>query len=221
MLTVEEAILKRRSIRRFKPNPVERSQLEKILDLARWSPSWGNTQPWHFFVFQGDPLRMLKDEMSRRITEGKPFEPDVPMPNSWPESLKNRYSETGKLVLSALSIAREDHQRRQEFYFEMSRLFGAPCLIVGTVPRDVAIEYAMLDMGIIIQSICLAAHSNGLATCIMAASVGYPDIIRQIGRVETNLRIVMGIALGYEEESPVNQFPRPRIPLTEMVTWVD
>lgn len=221
MLTVEEALLKRRSIRRFKPDPIGRDRLEKILDLARWSPSWGNTQPWRFFVFQGAPLQALKEQAAQRVAKGEPFKPDVPMPTSWPDALKDRYGQIGKLVLSSLSIAREDQRRRQDFYLEMSRLFGAPCLMVGTLPRDAAIEYAMLDMGIIIQSICLAAQSLGLGTCIMAASVGYPDLIRQIGKIDHDLRIVMGIALGHEEDDPVNRFERPRISVAEMVSWVE
>jgi len=166
-------------------------------------------------------LEKIKDLASQRVLKGEPFQPEIPMPAAWPEALKKRYGETGRLVLSSLGIEREDKKGRGDFYVEMSRLFGAPCLIVGTLPREVAVEYAMLDMGIIIQSICLAAYAYGLGSCIMAASVGYPDIIRQVGNVDVNTLIVMGIALGYAEDAPINRFPRPRIPVEEMVTWVD
>lgn len=220
MLTVPEALRNRRSIRCFRPEPITRELLEAIMDLARWSPSWGNTQPWHFFIFQGSPLEELKNLSSQRVLNGEPFQPDVPMPSSWPDALKARYGETGKLVLSALSIARDDREKRKEFYVEMSRLFGAPCLLVGTIPREVGIEYAMLDMGIIIQSICLAAQSYGVGSCIMAASVGYPDLIRKIGKVDDKLLIVMGVALGYAADNPVNSFSRPRVSLADLVTWI-
>ena len=45
-----EAILTRRSIRRFEDQPVTREQLEKLLEAARWAPTAGNLQPWVFVV---------------------------------------------------------------------------------------------------------------------------------------------------------------------------
>jgi len=40
----------RRSIRRFKPEPVARDYLNKILEAGRLAPSGGNRQPWYFIV---------------------------------------------------------------------------------------------------------------------------------------------------------------------------
>lgn len=45
-----EAIEKRRSIRKFKPEPVAKEDLEKILEAGRLAPSGGNRQPWYFVV---------------------------------------------------------------------------------------------------------------------------------------------------------------------------
>jgi len=47
---VYEAIVKRRSIRRFKPDPISNEALMKILEAGRLAPSAGNRQPWHFIV---------------------------------------------------------------------------------------------------------------------------------------------------------------------------
>jgi len=220
MITLEEAIRTRRSIRLFKPDPIPRETLEEVFDLARWSPSWGNTQPWEFAVFLDEPLERFKTLSVERVMRGEPFQSDIPMPSIWPEELKKRYSDTGKRVFSALSIAREDKEGRHNFYLEMARLFGAPCLVVGLLPSEVALEYAMLDMGIITQSLCLAATARGIGSCIMAASVGYPDLIREIGGIEMDRRIVIGIALGYPEDNPINRFPRMREPLDKLVRWV-
>jgi len=49
-LDTYEAILTRRSIRRFEDQPVTREQLEKLLEAARWAPTAGNLQPWVFVV---------------------------------------------------------------------------------------------------------------------------------------------------------------------------
>jgi len=45
-----EAIEKRRSIRKFKPEPVAKEDLKKILEAGRLAPSGGNRQPWYFIV---------------------------------------------------------------------------------------------------------------------------------------------------------------------------
>lgn len=43
-------IRERRSIRRYKSDPVKKEDLLKVLEAARWAPSWANTQCWHFIL---------------------------------------------------------------------------------------------------------------------------------------------------------------------------
>lgn len=57
MMDVFEAILGRRSIRRFRDEPMEEGQLEKLLDAARWAPSAGNVQPWRFVAVTNDDVK--------------------------------------------------------------------------------------------------------------------------------------------------------------------
>ena len=56
-MEVSDAILKRCSIRRMKPDPVEKTKIEKVLEAGRHAPSWGNTQPWRFIVVQDEARR--------------------------------------------------------------------------------------------------------------------------------------------------------------------
>lgn len=58
------AIEARRSIRRFKPDPLPRDAVLSILDAARLAPSGKNQQPWRFFVVQGE----AKKEMGALLT---------------------------------------------------------------------------------------------------------------------------------------------------------
>jgi len=51
------AIKGRRSIRKFQSQDVPKSVIREILDTARWSPSWGNTQPWFLHVLTGQTLK--------------------------------------------------------------------------------------------------------------------------------------------------------------------
>jgi len=54
-------VQKRRSIRKFKPDPVPDDYINKIIEAARWAPSGGNSQPWEFIVIKDQEL---KDKIS-------------------------------------------------------------------------------------------------------------------------------------------------------------
>ena len=127
----------------------------------------------------------------------------------------------GKSVITSLGLKREDKEGRYRHQLNMGALFGAPCLIVATVPRDVLVEYAMLDVGLFLQTLALAAHDRGLGTCIMASSVHYADLLRRHGSIPEDRRIIMGAVIGYPEtEAPINRFERQRAALTDFVKWV-
>ncbi|MBI2860590.1 MAG: nitroreductase family protein [Chloroflexi bacterium] len=56
-MDVLEAIKARRSIRKYRPEPPDEALLEKVLEAARWAPSWANTQCWRFIVVREDATR--------------------------------------------------------------------------------------------------------------------------------------------------------------------
>lgn len=222
-MDVSTAVRERRSIRRFKEDKIPQNTVREILEDARWTPSWGNTQPWEFYVVTGDILEKFKKANREKCLEvGLPSpEPEIPMPEIWPENLKRRYVGLGKSLFSSLSIAREDREARNQYYADMFNLFGAPCLVVACIDKSLSIEYAMLDIGLIFEAICLLAHEKGLGTCILAASVWHPKFLRELLPIADNKVIVMGVVLGFPDwESPVNNFERERANLDELVTWV-
>ncbi|MDD5170754.1 MAG: nitroreductase [Syntrophales bacterium] len=221
-MDIKQVVKERRSIRRFKTDQVPESLIKEILDEARWSPSWGNTQPSEFYVLTGEALKKFKAANLSKFDEGIPSSPDIRMPESWMEQLKKRYSAVGKSTLDTLGLAREDAAGRKEYARGMYRLFDAPCLIVACVDkRSSSVEYALLDVGLFIQTLCLLAHDRGLGTCIEACAVRFPAILRDILPDAEDKLMVAGIALGYPEpEAPINNFKRERAPLEEVVTWV-
>ncbi|MCK5123817.1 MAG: nitroreductase family protein, partial [Dehalococcoidia bacterium] len=52
-----ELAKKRRSIRKFKSDPIPDEYIDKIIEAARWAPSGGNSQPWEFIVIKKRELR--------------------------------------------------------------------------------------------------------------------------------------------------------------------
>jgi nitroreductase len=219
-MEIFQAVTTRRSIRRFKPDPVPEPLLREILEAARWSPSWGNTQPWEILVVTGAALDRFRKANRQHLLDGVIPDPDTPMPDAWPEPLKQRYGDVGKQVLTALEIPRGDKEARLRYAGDMFALFDAPVLLLFCVDRGIPREYAMLDTGAIMQTVCLLAHARGLGSCILAASVRYPAVIREIIPIPETKVVIIGVAVGYPDAgAPVNQFARERANPHEFTLW--
>jgi nitroreductase len=65
MNDVLKAIKNRRTIRRFKPDPIDEEKLQMILDAGRWAPSFSNLQPWRFIVIRDQGLKTALDKAAR------------------------------------------------------------------------------------------------------------------------------------------------------------
>jgi nitroreductase len=66
MNEVLKAIRNRRTVRRFKPNPIDEDMLDMILEAGRWAPSFSNLQPWRFIVVRDLGLRIALDKEAKR-----------------------------------------------------------------------------------------------------------------------------------------------------------
>ncbi len=203
-----KAILERRSVRHFKPDPIPKEIIRDILQSARWAPSWGNTQPWEFYIVLGKALEQFREANQQSYIGDVSSSPEIAMPETWPDNLKRRYHRLGKAVLGAMSISRDDPLGRKNHYASMYSLFGAPCLILICVDKSLDTAYVLLDVGLVTQTICLLAHDLGLGTCILAASVRYPHLIRQFVPIPNRQAIVIGIAMGHPDRSHVLTSPK-------------
>jgi nitroreductase len=213
----ESVIRGRRSIRKFKAEPVPRELIRGILDDARWSPSWANTQAWSVYVVTGETLERLRSAVRAPSRSEAPAGPDFRMPREWPAHLAARTKQLFDLRAAAApeGAAGPAAGRPPEFY-------GAPCMLLFAVEEGVASDYVLFDDGLFVQSVCLAAHDKGLGTCIMAMAVRDPDTLRELLPEAAGKRFVIGVAIGYpDENAPVNRFERPRAPLEELVTWAE
>ncbi len=217
-----EGLKSRKSIRAFKPDPVSRDLVERVLDAARWSPSWGNTQPWELVVAGGDVVRRLTADLVAAFEQKTPPQPDVAMPQTFPDAYKDRYMACAAGLFGTMGIAREDKARRIAHMVNMTRAFGAPAIIYVVFHEELAVPYTMLDMGTLIHGICLAAHAHGLGTCIEAQLALYPDLVRRHLNLPASKKIVVGLALGYPDPAaPANAFRTDREPVDKFTTWVD
>jgi nitroreductase len=78
-------------------------------------------------------------------------------------------------------------------------------------------EYAVLDAGIALQSLLLAATAEGLGSCAQAALASFPHVVRKHFDVPEGYKLVCGAALGYASDDVVNTWRPPRAPLSELV----
>ncbi len=220
-MELQEAVQKRRSIRNFLDKPVPEEDVNKIISDAIWAPSWGNSQPWEIIAATGSPLDQFKKENQETIMKGELPNPDIKFPAEWPEKYQERLNGIERNLFDALSIDPEDFEGGLNYYGDMFSIFDAPVFLILTVDKKLSLEYAMIDMGSIMQNICLLAHDRGLGTCLLAASISYPEISRKLFSIPDTKNIVCGIALGWpDSEAPENNFERSREGVNEFLRWV-
>jgi nitroreductase len=196
IMELSDAIRGRRSIRRFLPDPVSRDTIGKIVELARWAPSWGNTQPWDIVYADGEKVKALTEAFVEEASNGNFPRPDIVMPVDFPEKYKNRYVSLGRALFTKMGIERQDMTARTEHYMNMYRFFGAPGIFYLTILGELNEPYSCLDLGSVGTTICYGAFQEGLGTIYLAASMHYPDVVRRILDIPGTQKVVIGIAIG-------------------------
>jgi nitroreductase len=216
-----ECITSRKTTRAFKPDPVPRDILMKILDASRNCASTENSQPWEFAVFGGQVAEDMKKVYQERWDKEVPTNPDVPYdPSAWPESYTYRRTGCGgPNMLTVLGIEPDDMEARRKLWQKGIRFWDAPNGIVISTDRDLP-DLTIVDVGGIMQTILLLAHDYGLGCCPSLMMVMYPDVLRQHLDISPSKLIVIGICIGYPDETdPINTLKVHRLPLDEMVSW--
>ena len=86
--------------------------------------------------------------------------------------------------------------------------------------RNASKPYACFDAGLFTQTIALAAQARGLGTCIMAAVILFPELLRALIPDSEKEIFIIGVAIGYSDRDAItNQSPRERVPLAERVQF--
>ncbi|NLO22537.1 MAG: hypothetical protein GX119_11165 [Syntrophomonadaceae bacterium] len=217
-MNVIDALNSRYTCRAFKQDRVAMDTVIKILDAANRTPSWGNTQPWNIYVVAGDVLEELRNGSLERFSQKIVGKPDLPVPQEWPEALKQRYVTVGKERYDLLGQELEQDAIINTVQDRNYRFFDAPVVVYICMDRNLT-AYSMFDLGALSQSIMLAAQEYGLETAPAIMLVQYPDLIRRALAIPEEQAIVLGIALGYGDSSSIhNQHRTARRPIQEVST---
>jgi len=216
-MDIIEAVKTRRSVRAYKPDPVPADVLQEILEISVRAPSAMNTQPWEFAVVAGEPLeKMRQDNVAELMKVGK----DVLVFN-YTGVYRDRQVDLAKRLFQLMEIQREDKEKRNEWLKRGFRYFDAPAALIISMDRSLEERtWAVFDLGVISQTICLVALKYGLATCIEDQGVIFPGVIREhTGLPETKIPLI-SIAIGYPDwDFPANALQSPRESAESLTTW--
>ncbi len=107
MNEVIKAILNRRTIRKFRQQPVPREKVEAILEAGRWAPSFSNAQPWKFIVVQEEETKKrLSEEAGRSVYyKGIVEAPVTVVICADPEEDSQHWMEAGWLAHQSMALA--------------------------------------------------------------------------------------------------------------------
>ncbi|MBX9961341.1 MAG: nitroreductase [Burkholderiaceae bacterium] len=227
-MTVDEAIRTRMSVRAFTTQSVEPALIREILELAARAPSGTNTQPWHVYVLQGasrdalvqkvcaahDALR-ADPSLAAEYREAYDYYPD-----QWVSPYIDRRRENGWGLYGLLGIGKGDKDKMHVQHQRNFRFFDAPVGLMFTVDRVMG-RGSLLDYGMFLQNLMLAARARGLHTCPQAAWNGFAKIILPHIGAGPDEMLVCGMALGYADPTAiVNTFHTPRVPLEDYTRWL-
>jgi nitroreductase len=220
-MDIVEAVKTRKSIRGFKKDPVPRDVLREILEISCRAPSGSNSQPWEFAVAAGEALEKIKDgNVERyRAVGGDPYAGRKSSGDD-ADVYAKRSAEVMALVSDLIGMKRDDVEARRKWREQGVQYFGAPAAIFILVDRALPDVIPLIDIGIMIQTICLVALDFGLGTCIQGQGVLYPKIVAEHAGIPRSKRIIMSIAIGYPDwDFPANAIVTPREPLDSITTW--
>jgi coenzyme F420-0:L-glutamate ligase/coenzyme F420-1:gamma-L-glutamate ligase len=190
---------RRRSVRRYRPDPIGQSVIEGLLHAAGQAPSAHNRQPWRFAVLQ-DRTRQeqlasamaehLRRDRTQDCDDAQSIESDVARSRA-------RLSEAPVVIIVSLDMGDMDsypdaRRRRAEYLM------------------------AVQSTAMATQNLLLAAEQEGLGTCIMCAPLFCPDAVAGALALPRGWEPQMLVTLGLPAKSGRE---RPRLPLSRIAVW--
>lgn len=191
-MNTREAIAARRSIRRFKQDPIPEEALKAILLAGTQAPSGKNRQPWRFLVVEGEKraqmVRVMREGIAKLETEGED-------PGSSRASA--RVMEQAPVTI---------------FVFNPEGL--APWL-TRSVDQAWTDVVNIQSIGAAIQNMLLAALDLGIGSLwICDVFYAYDQLCEWLGQ---RGQMIAAVALGYADEAPE---ARPRQGVSRVARWV-
>ena len=206
-----DVLVSRKSIRRYKPDPVPDEMIDKILEAARWAPTGENYQPWRFIVIRDPEIKNQIGALAR-LGSGSRM-------TTWYclGEMQERFTKIEDPVKRA-EVLRFMYSGEVSEFAKHAPLVIA---VIGTLMEgSVDVPY---DLSAAIENILLEAHSLGLGACWVhgpVASTRDAKKFKKILDIPTGMgeyKVIAYIAIGFPKEQ--RKHPRPKLSLEDMVYW--
>lgn len=192
-MEVSQAILERRSIRKFKEDPVSKELLNKILEAGTLAPSGKNKQPWKFYVVQGE----IRSEMTQAMQRGIDRLTKMGI-NTGSAKYTLRVMETAPVTIFVFNPTSKHPLLKRD------------TLEVYTDIVDIQ------SIGAAIQNMLLTAVDLGLGTLwICDVFFGYEELCKWFGEEG---QMIAAVSIGYPDASPP---ARPRKSVEEVTEFLE
>lgn len=191
-MDILEAIAARRSVRKFKHDPIPEEGIQTILKAATQAPSGKNQQPWRFIVVQSDK----RAEMVKVMRKGM-------------EKIKAQ----GKDIGSSEGTVRAMEEAPVTIF--VFNPHGTAPWLAHSIDQMFNDVVNLQSIGAAIQNMALAAQGLGIGSLWICDVFSAYEELREW--LDEEGQMVAAMSFGYADESPE---PRPRRPVSEVARWV-
>ncbi len=220
MMTFQDVVRARRSVRAFLGKPVPDEVIQNVLEDASLSPSNCNTQPWEVHIVSGNALAELSVILLQAFERGE-FSRDFTFDRTeYPGASGKRGDAQAADYFGALGIARENHGDRRFSAARNLKFFDAPHVALLFMPSVGDNARVAGDIGMYGQTFLLSLVAHGLGGIPQTFLGFFSDQIRKAFGVSHDLKLLFGISFGYPDAtSPIDSYRIGRAPLTETVRF--
>lgn len=212
-----EVVTRRRSIRAFKDTPVPETLIEQIFSAALRAPSNCNTQPWFAHVVTGNKLEALRASLPERFMAGD-VATDFPYEGRYEGVYRERQYAAAQVLYEAVGIPREEKARRQAWFLDNFRFFGAPAVCFFTLPDGFGLREAC-DLGMFAQTVMLGLTAHGLGSCPQTALGFMANVVKPELSIPDEQKLLFGLSFGYPDDAaPANAAITDRANYQHVVT---
>lgn len=217
-MDVNKALINRHATRRFTDQPVTKTDIEAIVRLAQEAPTWVDSQSQRVYVATGQTLAHIKTTFYDQVLTDAPANSDLPVGHrsQWSAVAQQNMQDWRAGLAKTLG---PDFQQTMDH--EAADLYHAQAIVFLALTKGYA-PWALYDLGAFGQSLMLAAQERGIDSMPAYQFIKYPQVIREALPVDTNEDLILGIGLGYRDETAaVNQIQAQRLPLDQIMTIRD
>jgi nitroreductase len=191
-----DLISSRRSVRRFKEEPVSDEIVNKLIEAARWAPSGENEQPWKIIVVRNQETKSKIAEIAKLGTGGR-VTAEYSLSDYWQKKFAGvKNPETRARLFRTMYTGQAS---------EFAGNAPVVMVVIGELKEMFDTPY---DLSCAIMSMLLEAHSLGLGACWVHGPSVYPSLVKRMKellKVPTGMgeyKLIATVSLGWPAESP-------------------